>query len=202
MSYLGSDAPASSGFGQAANSATMDSILLFIQLLRQDTQQIQTQNQDILSRIHAIESKVLHLSTGVGEAPGCNPVVGISHNQIVWRCPICGLVCCDAPSFKGHIRRLVKPSSRPRCHLNPGDDNHKILISRFGQESQIFHHRQQIFCVAFYGFVRVVISAKYDVNDSFTLITSWMAAAMSSHLAFPEVPGTSSSSACDDDDND
>lgn len=202
MSYLGSDAPASSGFGQVANSATMDSILLFIQLLRQDTQQIQTQNQDILSRIHAIESQVLHLSTGVGEAPGCNPVVGISHNPIVWRCPICGLVFCDAPSFKGHIRRLVKPSSRPRCHLNPGDDNHIIMISRFGQESQIFHHRQQIFCVAFYGFVRVVISAKYDVNDSFTLITSWMAAAMSSHLAFPEVPGTSSSSACDDDDND
>jgi hypothetical protein len=68
MSYLGCDAPASTGFGQVANSATMDSILLFIQLLRQDTQQIQNQNQDILSRIHAIESKVLHLSSGVGEA--------------------------------------------------------------------------------------------------------------------------------------
>lgn len=191
MEHFDCDASAITGFGQVANSATLDSILLYMRALRQDTQQIQIQNQSIMDRILAIESRVQELHPGAGAAPD---VADVTITSVAWQCPVCGLVLQDAATFKGHIRRLVHTSSRPRCHLNPSDDNHKVLISRFGADEDDFHRRQQLFSRAFYGFVRVVISAKYDENDSFTLITSWIAAAMSSGLAFPEVPVTSGSS--------
>jgi hypothetical protein len=184
MSHFESDCNfGGAGFGH--ERVSLESILLFMQTLRQDTIQIRSQNQTMMDRIVSIENRVMALLPAVGDAPQCG---------VVWRCPICGDVSQHAQSFKGHIRRLVYPSGRPKCHLNPSDEHHKRIVSRFGDEGDVFHVRQQKFCQAFHGFVRCVISAKYDENESHVLIASWIAAAMSPDTPFPEHNGSSGSS--------
>ena len=184
MSYFSSDA-FDTGYGQVANPATLDSILLVMQALQQATQQISAQNVDMMSRIKAIESRVNDMITG--DAPE------IANVRSRWQCHVCGKVLQDAATFKGHIRRLAMPSSRPKCHLNPQDPNHIRLMARFGSDDLQFHQRVPIFSRAFYGFVRVAVSAKYDDNDSFDLISAWTAAVLSSDMPIPELSGSSGS---------
>jgi hypothetical protein len=61
-----------------------------------------------------------------------------------WQCPICGKVLQHKDSFRGHIRKLVHSSTRPKCHLNPSDDTHKLMVARFAGGN--FYEKAQAFC--------------------------------------------------------
>jgi len=186
MSYFSSDA-SDTGYGQVANPATMDSILLVMQAMQQATKHISDQNQEMMKRIETIESRVNVLTACDGEAP---EIVNVRSR---WKCHVCGKVLQDAASFKGHILRLYKPSSRPKCHMNPQDLRHQLMVARFGSEDAVFHQRVPIFSAAYYRFVRVAISAKYDDDQSFELVSAWMAAVLHTDMVIPELSGTSGS---------
>ena len=187
MSDISSDAfnALDTGYGQVSNPATLDSILLVMQSLQNATRQMTDQNAEMMSRIKAIENRVNALTSG--DAPEI--VDGSSR----WKCHVCGKVLQDAATFKGHIRRLAMPSSRPKCHLNPQDLHHQRMVARFGSDGFEFHQRVPLFCRAFYGFVRAAVSAKYDDDESFFLISSWIAAVFNSDMPIPVLAGSSGS---------
>ncbi len=178
------------GAGVAVETVTLNSILLYLQTLRQETCQIRNQNLEIIQRMVSIEAQVSQMMAAPGSAPELS-----SSNGPVWICPVCRLVLQHERSFKGHIRRLVDPSDRPKCHLNIHNSDHRSLTSRF--EGDDFVAQSRTFCIAFYGFVRCAISAKYDASESFALIQSWLAAAQSHDMPFPECQGYSSCSSGD-----
>lgn len=102
----------------------------------------------------------------------CRPVAVSSHQ---WPCPLCVKGLQDRHSFKGHIRRLVKQSSRPKCHLNPRDDAHKSLVHRFPGAD--FYTQANNFCSAFYAFVARAISKARADDISRRLVNAWLEAA-------------------------
>lgn len=169
------------------DSVTLNSILLYVQTLRQDTSLIRNQNAEIMDRIRTLETQVARMqpTPGDGLAPELSEKAAIE-----WSCPICGVILQDERSFKGHIRRLVDPSGRPKCHINIRDQRHVSLVSRFDGDDDYARGKQ--FCRAFYGFVRCAISAKFDPSESFVMIQSWLAAAASPHDPFPECSSGSS----------
>jgi hypothetical protein len=92
-----------------------------------------------------------------------------------WPCPLCGKGLQDRHSFKGHIRRLVKQSSRPKCHLNPRDEVHQSLVHRFSGAD--FYTQARNFCAAFQSFVARAISKTRPDEISRRLVQEWLEAA-------------------------
>ena len=92
-----------------------------------------------------------------------------------WPCPLCCKCLEHRHSFKGHIRRLVKPSSRPKCHLNPRDIHHCRLVSRF--EGADFYSQATNFCAHFHAFVARAISKTRSDEASRRLVNEWLDAA-------------------------
>lgn len=92
-----------------------------------------------------------------------------------WPCPLCNKPLRHGPSFKGHMRRLVHHSTRPKCHLNPRDGVHLSLVQRF--EGPDFYTKATNFCVAFYAFVARAISKTRHAEISRRLVNSWLEAA-------------------------
>jgi hypothetical protein len=92
-----------------------------------------------------------------------------------WSCPLCNKPLLHRHSFKGHIRRLVKQSTRPKCHLNPRDDVHLSLVHRFAGPD--FYTKATNFCMAFYAFVARAISKTRPDDISRRLVNTWLEAA-------------------------
>ena len=171
----------------ATETQTLNTILLCVQTLQQQTNFVASQNVEIMARMSVIEK---HFQPGL--APAEEPAVA---SQLNWNCPLCGLHLQDEVSFKGHIRRLVHPSGRPKCHVNCRDEDHDKLVHRFQNDTDASHYAvSHRFCVAFYGFVRSAISSHYSADDSFALIQTWLNAARSLDDPFPNVEGSSTSS--------
>ena len=114
-----------------------------------------------------------------------------------WPCPLCSKPLSHRHSFKGHIRRLVKQSTRPKCHLNPRDIHHNRLVSRF--EGADFFSKAANFCAHFYAFVARAISKSRPDDVSRRLVAEWLNAARATDgRAFPVC--SCSSGDCDSDD--
>jgi hypothetical protein len=173
--------------GIASESQTLNTILLCVQTLQQQTNFVASQNVEIMARMSVLEK---HFQLGL--APVEEPA---DASKLNWNCPLCGLQLQDEVSFKGHIRRLVHASGRPKCHVNCRDQHHDQLVHRFQNGTDDSHfavsHR---FCVAFYGFVRCAISSRYNADESFDLIQTWLNAARSLDEPFPNIDGSSTSS--------
>ena len=113
-----------------------------------------------------------------------------------WTCPLCFKSLSHRHSFKGHIRRLVKQSTRPKCHLNPRDINHNRLVSRFAGAD--FFTKAANFCAHFYAFVARAISKSRPDDVSRRLVADWLNAAVATDgRAFPVC--SCSSGDCDSD---
>jgi hypothetical protein len=165
----------------------LNTILLCVQTLQQQTNLVASQNVEIMARMSVLEK---HFQLGL--APVEERDVA---SKLNWNCPLCGLHLQDEASFKGHIRRLVHPSGRPKCHVNCRDEHHDQLVHRFHNGTDDSHYAvSHRFCVAFYGFVRCAISSHYSADDSFALIQTWLNAARSLDDPFPNVEGSSTSS--------
>jgi hypothetical protein len=94
-----------------------------------------------------------------------------------WKCQICGKVLANKGSYVGHIRKLVYSSKRPKCHMNPADEQHKTLVNRF--PGSMFYERAQAFCKAFYNEVKWSCTKRDDDDQSFEHVTAWFRAALS-----------------------
>jgi hypothetical protein len=99
----------------------------------------------------------------------------VSSELTNWVCPFCSKVLTHRHSFKGHIRRLVKQSSRPKCHLNPRDVSHLCLVHRFPGHD--FYTQANNFCAAFYAFVARAISKARADDISRRLVNAWLESA-------------------------
>lgn len=173
--------------GIASETQTLNTILLCVQTLQQQTNFVASQNVEIMARMSVLE-KHFQLGMAPVEEAADSP-------KSKWNCPLCGLHLQDEQSFKGHIRRLVHPSGRPKCHVNCRDHQHDQLVHRFTNGTDDSHYAvSHRFCVAFYGFVRCAISSHYSADESFDLIQTWLNAARSHDDPFPNVQGSSSSS--------
>jgi hypothetical protein len=95
-----------------------------------------------------------------------------------WTCPLCRKTLSHRHSFKGHIRRLVNISSRPKCHLNPRNPEHLLLVHRF--EGGDFFSQSSNFCHHFHAFVSRAISKSRADDASRELVREWLAAARAS----------------------
>ena len=90
-------------------------------------------------------------------------------------CPVCSQVLMHKESFKGHIRKLVHQSSRPGCHLNPRDEDHRLLVRHF--HGSTFCEQARNFCAEFYAQTRSSCTKRDDDEHSRRHISDWLAAA-------------------------
>jgi len=109
--------------GIASESQTLNTILSCVQTLQQQTNFVASQNVEIMARMSVLEK---HFQLGM--APVEEPA---DASKLNWNCPLCGLQLQDEASFKGHIRRLVHASRRPKCHVNCRDRHRDQLVHRF-----------------------------------------------------------------------
>lgn len=94
-----------------------------------------------------------------------------------WSCPICHKGLAHKESFRGHIRKLVYSSTRPKCHLNPADERHATLVARF--PGATFYERAKAFCTEFYTQVSWSCTKRDDDDQSFEHVKAWIGAALS-----------------------
>ena len=173
-----------SNSGTSSLDVTMSTILTYIRQILAQNAALAALNTQIVQRLSALESQV-----GKHAPPGDAPT---SASDQCWICPVCSEHFLHANSFKGHIRRLVVPSSRPKCRLNPSDIRHQLLLQRF--EGDSFDARSIAFCRNLYGFVRCVISAAFEPSESLALVERWLTAAKCPGSDFPECPKLNSDS--------
>jgi hypothetical protein len=133
--------------------------------LKQDT---------MLHRVVALEQRLVSDVSAHTDADPCRG--GIA--ALPWTCPLCLKPLSHRHSFKGHIRRLVNMSSRPKCHLNPRNPEHQLLVHRF--EGGDFYARARNFCQHFQAFVSRAISKHRADDASRVLVREWLACARAS----------------------
>ena len=157
-----------------------------------ELQQLKASQQSVLQQLLAFsrelsQVRVCLTSQGVGVAAvGEAPIA--QHLQpvqcISWACPVCGKNLMHKESFKGHIRKLVYPSKRPGCHLNPLVPQHKLFVHRFHGIN--FYEQSREFCKELY-YQTCISCTKRDLDDvSLSHIWAWLNAARSDDLPFPE----------------
>jgi hypothetical protein len=100
-----------------------------------------------------------------------------------WTCPICSRNLKHKESFKGHIRKLVYPSNRPGCHLNPLEKSHEQFARRFNGLN--FSEQAYEFCKEFYHQVCISCTKRDPDDASLRHIWAWLDAARSDSGDFP-----------------
>jgi hypothetical protein len=157
-----------------------------------ELQQLKASQQSVLQQLLAFSRELAQVRVclssqgggvaAVGEAPNAQhlqPVLCMS-----WTCPVCGKNLSHKESFKGHIRKLVYPSKRPGCHLNPLVPQHQLFVHRF--DGINFYEQSREFCKEFY-YQTCISCTKRDLDDaSLSHIWAWLDAARSDDLPFPE----------------
>jgi hypothetical protein len=183
--------------GTSALDVRLASILSYVQSVHAQNVQQHQLTMAANHRLEALEAIVKSMQMtlhqkAIGDAPAEETTSNDSR-----KCPLCHLHMQHAKSFKGHIRRLVVVSSRPRCHLNVQDPEHHNLVHRFVGSD--FYQKSHNFCRSFYGFVRGAISAAYEPEESLVLVRTWLAACTSTNGdPFPECKGVTDSSGSGD----
>lgn len=181
-------------FGSAGHMSVLDTIL-------REVQKLSTSHLFLQSELASLKRSIATRSSFVGstaelaaEAPGLCVQTGeaAEASEFVvqpgsrWVCPICDAVLAHKESFKGHIRKLLSASGRSRCHLNPLDVDHRILVHRFpGADVQ-----EQIaaFSREFYSQVCFSCTKRDDDNLSHAHVFAWIAAAKSNDTQGTVIP--------------
>ena len=157
-------------------------------------QELTRQNAVIAERIQSLED-TLHCEkrrrvtvNPVGVVSPTFAVAGSSSSSpevINWICPFCLTRLADRDSWKGHIRRLVNPSSRPACHMNPQDSHHLDFVKRFGFVGDMFHQKAREFTAAFYAEVCICCTSQDTDQQSYDHISLWLSTALTANDEFP-----------------
>lgn len=130
-----------------------------------------------------------HLSEAVWvdapDAPNINSPLSCDRDKR-WACPVCHETLKHKESFKGHIRKLLYSSSRPKCHFNPQDVEHQLLVHRFAGES--FYGQSHAFSREFYAQVCFSCTKRDDDDLSHAHVSSWIAAAKSNEVLGNSMP--------------
>jgi hypothetical protein len=157
--------------------------------------QIVSVQAGIAQRVESLEHWQIQQSN-VSEASGifssspsliaqASSVNGASALEPPWLCPLCFKPYKHRFSFRGHVRRLVVRSTRPKCHLNPRNQMHQILVHRFPGDD--FYAQGRAFCREFHEFCTRAINRTRSDADARRLVSSWLEAARASDgREFPE----------------
>ena len=172
-------------FAPVGHGGVLDAIL-------QEVQKLSSSHLYLQSEIASLKREFVNRSWSDGrtarhaaEAPGfvVQPGEADEASEFVvqpgsrWVCPICDEPFKHKESFKGHIRKLLTATGRSRCHLNPSDNDHIILVHRFpGVEVQ---DRIAAFSREFYSQVCVSCTKRDDDDLSHAHVWAWLAAAKS-----------------------
>jgi hypothetical protein len=157
-----------------------------------ELQQLKASQQSVLQQLLEVSRELLQvrvcLSSRGGGVAADDEATKAQHIQPVqcvsWTCPICGTNLKHKESFKGHIRKLVYPSKRPGCHLNPLVSQHQLFVHRF--DGINFYEQSRAFCKEFY-YQTCISCTKRDLDDaSLSHIWAWIHAAQSDDLPFPQ----------------
>jgi len=149
------------------------------------------------SDLHFVKRTLKDLQTcsshhnSLGEAPSGNSeelpgfVVQPGHH-LSWICPICDLNLKHKDSFRGHIRKLLFAKDSSRCHLNPIDVDHCILVHRFPGATVKEQHAA--FSRELYSQVCISCTKRDDDELSHAHVYAWIAAAKSNDTQGIVVP--------------
>lgn len=177
--FLGSTGNPAHAIGQIltalASIQQQQHAMVAVQMSIQHKQQSMAAVQDlILQRVSNLEQQrgQESASSQHQRAPGND---NDAASEAPWPCPLCPQLLMHRHSFKGHIRRLVRQSSRPKCHLNPRNPLHHELVHRFNGHD--FYAQSQDFCQRFHDFVSRAISKSRSDHDCRMLVQSWLSAA-------------------------
>ena len=151
--------------------------------MRNQQQSIAHLQDVILQRVQVLEqqrrrtSEVsgIDVTASIASTASSLPAPASSVGSVSWSCPICKKSFAHRHSFKGHIRRLVKKSTRPKCFMNLRDTGHQMLVHRF--EGSGFYEQSQAYCLRFHEFVCRAISKTRDELTSKQLVDTWLNAA-------------------------
>lgn len=160
--------------GHGANPETMECILSELRKMKESHIAVHAKCSEMARSVTALTQAVNRIESTFGQAPSFHRP-SCNRDDGSWICPVCEVRYSHRSSFKGHIRKLVHPSSRPGCHLNPLDANHVTLVRRF--EGQHFHQKARLFCQEFYHQVCACSSAHDTIQQSQDHIAAWLAAA-------------------------
>ena len=125
-------------------SATQATILHQNQALASQNATLITQNAELCARVAALELRAGSHDTA-------------SDLCCEWRCPVCHETFKHRESFKGHIRRLVYPSSsKSACFLDESKPEHVALVShpRYNDGDGMFPARAASFSLQLYETVK------------------------------------------------
>jgi hypothetical protein len=177
-----------------AHVSVLDAIL-------QEVQKLSSSHLFLQSEIASLKRSIAIRSSFVGstaefaaEAPGLCLQTGeaADASEFVvqpgprWVCPICDTVFKHKESFKGHIRKLLSASGRSRCHLNPLDTDHRIMVHRFpGEQVQ---DQIAAFSREFYSQVCFSCTKRDDDDLSHAHVFAWIAAAKSNDTQGTVIP--------------
>jgi hypothetical protein len=172
-------------FSPAGHVSVLDAILLEVKKLHSSNLFLQSELASLKRSIAIRSSFVGNTAELPADAPGVcvKTGEGADASEFVvqpgtrWVCPICDAVLKHKESFKGHIRKLLSASGRSRCHLNPLDVDHRIMVHRFpGVDIQ---DQIAAFSREFYSQVCVSCTQRDDDDLSHAHVFAWIAAAKS-----------------------
>lgn len=176
-------------FAAAGNSSNIFTAIL------DELKKLNASHSFLQERVFSFHRDISQLSTVVYQNYPSALEEGRIHEQpppapsvpdVRWKCPVCLKTFMHKESFKGHIRKLVFGSSRPKCHLNPQNVEHQLLVHRF--EGATFYDRSQKFCREFYSQTCLSCTKRDEDDQSYRHVSAWIDASKSSAEFGGEIP--------------
>ena len=169
--------------GNPSETGVLDVILSEIRKINSSQAVLQLEVQSLKRAFlhHLSSPDIEHVS---GDAP--DSVLQPGPPGLQWICPVCEETYKHKESFKGHIRKLLYATGRSRCHLNPHNVDHRILVHRFPGENV----QQQIAAFVREFYSQVCFSCtKRDADDlSHAHVFAWISAAKSNETQNSVIP--------------
>ena len=166
--------------GNTPEFGVLDVILSEIRKINSSQAVLQSEVQSLKREFqHRLSPQdIMHVSAN---APGF--VIQPGPPGLKWICPVCEETYKHKESFKGHIRKLLSATGRSRCHLNPHNVDHRLLVHRFPGDN--FEQQNAAFVREFYS--QVCFSCtKRDADDlSHAHVFAWISAAKSNETQSP-----------------
>ena len=126
--------------------------------------------QTLSDRSTVVDSQRVVCADGMAQSFAA--VAPIPDRSLSWICPVCHRNLANRASFKGHVRRMIKKSSRPRCRLSARCSRHQSIVSCFPGVD--FDSKSLAFNQEFYDIVRPLCSERIPELQAHEDIYTWL----------------------------
>lgn len=155
------------------SGSVAEQLLSSVLSLKAQNDSILSQNQALLTQNLALADRVSALESQISSRPST-----ASDKSQVWICPVCHEVFKHRESFKGHIRRMMFPSERPHCFLDPLSPEHVALLAHPRYGDGPFEDRASNFKSQLYSTVKSNSVSTMSSENSFTAVRSCVTMAL------------------------